>query len=145
MMDEKPTATMQVLDAADPADVEFVHNGLRRYNEQFADPAYRDLYVFLRDDDGGLIGGVLAEVYWGWLTVNVLWVDERYRGLRYGERMLVAAEEEARRRGCGHARLDTLSFQALPFYEKLGYRVYGELADYPAGRNYTRYFLAKSL
>ena len=39
--------------------------------------------------------------------------------------------------------MDTFSFQARPFYEKLGYRVFGQLPDYPRGQ--TRYFLAKAL
>ena len=41
--------------------------------------------------------------------------------------------------------LDTLSFQARPFYEKLGYRVYGQLEDFPAGSGHTRYYLTKTL
>ena len=52
-----------------------------------------------------------------------------------------AAEQEARDRGCSHAHCDTYDFQALPFYQKLGYQVFGQLEDYPAG--HTRYFLQK--
>jgi GNAT superfamily N-acetyltransferase len=74
-----------------------------------------------------------------------VWIDERFRGQGYGERMLAAAEDEARRRGCAHAHLDTLSFQARPFYEKLGYRVYGVLDDFPAGTEYKRYYMVKDL
>jgi hypothetical protein len=37
--------------------------------------------------------------------------------------------------------LDTFSFQARPFYEKLGYEVFGQLEDYPRG--HSRYFLQK--
>ncbi len=144
-MDHKLSATMQVLDAADPADVEFVRNGLRRYNEQYAPSEFAHLYVFLRDEEGTLVGGLLGDTFWGWLAVHILWIDERYRGQGYGERLLAAAEEEARRRGCAHVQLDTLSFQARPFYEKLGYRVYGELADHPAGSGHTRYYLTKPL
>jgi hypothetical protein len=32
-------------------------------------------------------------------------------------------------------QLDTFTFQARPFYEARGYRVYGELADFPAGQS----------
>jgi hypothetical protein len=45
--------------------------------------------------------------------------------------------------GCHHAWLDTFSFQARPFYEKQGYRVFGVLPDYPTGQ--TRYFLTREL
>jgi hypothetical protein len=37
--------------------------------------------------------------------------------------------------------LFTYSFQARPFYERAGYRVFGELPDHPPGQ--TKYYLAK--
>ena len=144
-MDENIPPTMELLDTADPADVEFVHNGLRGYNALHAPPDFAHLYVFLRDEHGALVGGLLGGTFWGWLAVDILWIDERYRGQGYGERLLAAAEAEGRRRGCVHVQLDTLSFQARPFYEKLGYRVYGELEDYPAGTGHKRYYLTKQL
>ena len=52
------------------------------------------------------------------------------------------AEQEALRRGCHHAWVDT-QFGARGFYERLGYRCFGELPDYPAG--FTRTFLSKKL
>ena len=57
--------------------------------------------------------------------------------------MLEQAEVEAVNRGCKFAYLDTFSFQALPFYEKQGYAVFGVLEDYPEGKK--RYFLQKRL
>jgi hypothetical protein len=54
------------------------------------------------------------------------------------------AEQHARdQRGCIGARLDTWGFQAKPFYEALGYTVFGVLEDYPPGE--TEYLLAKRL
>lgn len=40
------------------------------------------------------------------------------------------AELYAVERGCTNAFLDTFSFQARPFYEKLGYRVFGILENH---------------
>lgn len=137
--------TMTVLDAADPADIEFVHNGLRRYNARYAEDSYKPLYIFLRDEQDQIVGGLLGDTYWGWCAINIVWIDERYRRQGLGEKLLVAAEEEARRRGCRHVQLDTLSFQARPFYEKLGYRVYGTLEDFPAGSGHARYYLTKEI
>jgi ribosomal protein S18 acetylase RimI-like enzyme len=53
------------------------------------------------------------------------------------------AEEEALRRKCPRVFLETLSFQALPFYEKLGYTVASRIADFPPGG--ARYALTKTL
>jgi ribosomal protein S18 acetylase RimI-like enzyme len=46
---------------------------------------------------------------------------------------MAAVEAEARSLGCRGAYLDTFSFQAPKFYEKLGYREFGRIADFPAG------------
>lgn len=144
-MDKEKQLSFQVLAEADPADIDFVRNGLRHYNSLFADNSYQPLHIFLRDNDGTLVGGLLGDTYWGWLAVNILWLDEGVRRQGYGERLLAAAEDEARRRGCAHVHLDTLSFQARPFYEKLGYRVYGALEDFPAGSGHTRYYMTKDI
>lgn len=53
------------------------------------------------------------------------------------------AEEEAVRRGCLGAWLDTFSFQARGFYERLGYSVFGVIEGYPPG--HSRFFLKKTL
>jgi hypothetical protein len=52
-------------------------------------------------------------------------------------------EAEAIRRGCHGAFLDTFSYQARPFYEKLGYEVFGTLEDYPPGHQ--RFYMRKRL
>jgi hypothetical protein len=52
-------------------------------------------------------------------------------------------ETEVHRRGCYHAFLDTFDFQARPFYERLGHREFGRLAEFPVG--HTRFFLMKRL
>jgi hypothetical protein len=57
--------------------------------------------------------------------------------------MLAMTEEEARRRGWHGIHLDTLSFQALPFYQQHGYTNFGVLEDHAIG--YSRYLLRKKL
>ncbi len=143
-MSIEPTLRVTVEVAPDPAAARVVNEGLDRFNVRFAPPEqYQPLNVFLRDDSGTILGGLLAETYWNWLHVSVLWVDESVRKGGYGSTLMAEAEAEARRRGCRHAHLDTLSFQALPFYERLGYTVFGTLDDLPEGHQ--RYFLKKAL
>ena len=48
-----------------------------------------------------------------------------------------------RRRGCTGIWLDTFTFQAPGFYEKLGFTVFGRLEDYPPGE--ARVFYAKQI
>jgi GNAT superfamily N-acetyltransferase len=60
-----------------------------------------------------------------------------------GGDMMRQAEEEARARGCRDMWLDTFAFQARPFYEMLGFQVFGQL-DGPAPA-FPRYFMRKIL
>lgn len=101
------------------------------------------LALALRDAAGGIAGGAIGETNWGWLHVRVLAVSDALRGGGWGRRLMAELERLAVGRGCHHARVDTFSFQARPFYERLGYRVFGVLPDYPIGHE--RYFLAKEL
>ena len=78
-----------------------------------------------------------------WFYIDLLFVKEELRGRGYGHRLLEMAEAEARQRGATDVFLDTFSFQALEFYEQHGYRVFGELNDFPPG--HTRYYFTRRL
>lgn len=123
---------------------QIVRQGLYAYNRKAV--GYRDLTpfsLFALNENGEVIGGLLGESIWGWLLIDILWVDEGVRGQGYGEKLMKRAEEIAKERRFSHIILDTFSFQALPFYQKLGFVVYGQLDDFPPG--YTRYSLKKKL
>ncbi|MBN1886438.1 MAG: GNAT family N-acetyltransferase [Thermoflexales bacterium] len=136
--------TLTVEEDPEPEEVALVIEGLRAYNRSHAgDDDHRKLAVFVRDAQERIVGGLLGDTYWGWLGVSILWIEESHRRQGHGRALLVAAEREAVQRGCQYAHLDTMSFQAIGFYQKLGYRLYGELHDMPAG--HSRYFLWKEL
>ena len=83
-----------------------------------------------------MLGGALGHVWGGWLDLDALWVSELYRGQGYCAKLLEAAEEEAGAQGCHGVYLTTFSFQARPFYEKLGYEVIANIPDYPEGHRF---------
>jgi GNAT superfamily N-acetyltransferase len=60
-------------------------------------------------------------------------VAEPARGAGNATRLVQAAERYAIERGCHGAFLGSFSFRARPFYEKLGYEVFGVLEDHPPG------------
>lgn len=125
-------------------EVQAIEQGLLDYNRQFvAVDGYQRLAIILRDENQALVGGLLGDVYWNWLHISVLWLDESVRKQGYGSQMLKMAEKEAARLGCHSINLDTMSFQALAFYQKHGYTIFGVLEDHPIG--HTRYFLKKKL
>jgi ribosomal protein S18 acetylase RimI-like enzyme len=126
-----------------PADEAFVVAQLRAYNGKFLQRDLESLCVFARGDGGAIIGGVCGRTSWNYLEVLFLWVDEAQRRTGLASSLMAAAEAEARKRGCGHAQVDTFSFQALGFYQKLGYREFGRLEGYPD--DHRRHYLHKSL
>ena len=126
----------------DDARTETVLAGLRRYNRQFSQGTSQPLNVFAQEQQQ-TVGGLTGVTYGGWLHVDELWVSEAARGQSIGTQLLLAAEREALRRGCSGSTLDTYSFQALAFYQKLGYRQFGVLDGY-AGR-YQRFYFQKAL
>ena len=106
-----------------PEDEQVVSRGLQQYNDELAPfDGYATFAVFLRTSAGAVLGGLLAEAGRGWLHLSALWLDPSVRGKGHGTRLMDAAEDEARRRGCHGAYLDTFSFQARPFYERCGVR-----------------------
>jgi GNAT superfamily N-acetyltransferase len=98
---------------------------------------------FLKDENGEVLGGLLGDIWAAWLHVKTLAVVAPARGHGFGKELMKRAELYAVERGCTNAFLDTFSFQARPFYEKLGYRVFGMLENHPAGHQH--YFMAKQL
>ena len=117
----------------DAADVQRIYDGLLATDPLEQPRGYAALVLSLRDEDLQLRGGVLASTIWNWLSIDALWVDPRLRGRGHGRRLMLQAEQRAGARGCTRARLDTFDFQARAFYERLGYAVYAQLDDFPAG------------
>jgi ribosomal protein S18 acetylase RimI-like enzyme len=121
-----------------------VISGLRAYNAEAVRQKidHAPLSITLREKRD-IVGGIVGDTHLGWLLVQFFWVDEKYRGKGFGRTLLGAAEDEARKRGAKNVYLDTFSFQAPGFYEKLGYREFGRLNDYPAG--HFRAWMTKAL
>ncbi|HLZ65000.1 MAG TPA: GNAT family N-acetyltransferase [Aliidongia sp.] len=133
-----------VTDLPDAADREAIVTGLIRFNQEATGAApSRSLAVLLKQADGTTAGGLLGRTWGGWLYVELLYVPDAARGTGLGRALMARAEAEARARGCRGIWLDTFSFQARGFYEKLGFTVIGRLDDYPPGHQ--RFFLQKRL
>ncbi|MFZ5784685.1 MAG: GNAT family N-acetyltransferase [Pseudomonadota bacterium] len=126
------------------AHTRFVRDHLDFYNVGVTgESAYYPVNFFLKSPRAEVLGGVVGDIWGGWLRINIVWVDEAVRGQGWASRMMDEAEAYGRERGCGWAELDTHSFQARPFYEKRGYEVFAQLDDYPKGHK--KFFLKKKL
>jgi GNAT superfamily N-acetyltransferase len=135
----------ELTDSPDYAERDPILRALIAYSESRSRPMdARPVAVLLKDPEGGrLIGGLWGRTAWGWLHMDTLYVPDALRRSGLGSRLMRTAEEEAVRRGCVGAWLDTFSFQARGFYERLGYRVIGTIENQPPG--HARHFLQKTL
>jgi len=104
---------------------------------------FEEVTLFLRDQNNEVCGGLLGEFCWNWLEIHTLMIDEDLRKSGYGSKLLEEVEKLAIEKQCDFIKVDTLSFQALEFYQKHGYVVYGSLDN--IGRDFTHYFLKKDL
>ena len=102
------------------------------------------LAILIREDGcDKIIGGLWGLTYYRWMFVELLFVPQELRRKGLGRKIMLQAEAEALRRGCHGSWIDTFTFQAREFYEKLGYRIFGELPCYPPGHR--RIFMCKWL
>ncbi|MBB4145294.1 GNAT family N-acetyltransferase [Rhizobium rhizoryzae] len=133
-----------VTDKPEPNELGAIGENLSAFNDADVGPSERrTLAILVRDEAGALKAGINGYTGWGWLFTQWLWVDESLRGQGMAGRMLQAAEDEARARGCHSAWIDTFNPVAEKAYTRQGYEVFGELPDFPIGR--TRKFLKKKL
>jgi GNAT superfamily N-acetyltransferase len=119
-----------------------VLTGLTAYNRAAGHPEPMPINVAVRDDAGVVRGGVVARCALDTVYIDLVWLDESLRGQGSGRTMIELVETEARKIGATQAWLYTLSWQARPFYEILGYRVFGEMTY---GGKHRRYFMRKDL
>ena len=120
-----------------------IRNRLREYNKEYWEVLAKTQYALMANEGGVLAGGLVCSIFGEWLEVEFLWVDQRVRGRGLGHELLERAEVLAIDRGCKTASVNTMSFQARPFYEKHGYVVKYTQRNYPITSS--RCYLEKSL
>jgi len=125
---------------------EFVDDKLGEFNRSQVPATQEPTLVYKNyniKDQGIIIAGINAYVYhWGIVSLNILFVDEKYRGQGLGSTLLRKVEEEAKAMSATLIHTDTFDFQGLDFYLKHGFEVFGILDDCPKGHK--RYYLKKN-
>ena len=105
-----------------------IRAALGAFNRAAVDKPERQRFnVVLRNREGCMKGGLIASVNFDVMLIEDLFIEETHRRGGHGAKLMALAEEEGRLRGARRACVSTFSWQARPFYEKLGFRVFGEL------------------
>ena len=127
-----------------PEDVQYLEDRLYEFNSSatgITDGAW--LSILVRDDENRIVAGLCGNTWGGCLEIRQFWVEESRRERGLGTSLFVAAEREARRRGCRQILLSTFSFQAPAFYANHGFEIVAVVDDHPRG--YQNLLLRKRL
>ena len=140
--------TIELAQHASEADRTALSHGIIAFNRTVVPDLERidqavDFHIFARDETGQVRGGIRASCYWNTLHIELLWLDETLRGSGTGTALMRRAEDHAISVGCALAHVETTSWQALRFYDKLGYALMGTLEDRPVG--HATHYLTKRL
>ena len=124
---------MQVrLENIDSQKSQIIGDLIRSYNLSKREVAESEpLNLYVEDDSGELMAGLVGETFGNWLEIEYLFVKEDLRGQGIGLQLLERAESEAKKRNCRFAFVNTYQFQAPAFYQKQGYKEVFTLKDYP--------------
>ena len=134
-----------ITDTITPATQALISDSLQDFNTEAAGYAdKRDLAVLIQDPvTNETLGGALGRTTYGLLFLDLFHLPKTLRGQGLGTKVLQTFEDEGRRRGCRTAMLYTISFQAPAFYERMGWRRFGEIPCEPTGTS--RIFMTKEL
>lgn len=124
-------------------DINEVRGGLIKHNTPFLEGIPKSQVGYYALEGDNKVGGIIADLWGNWLLIKFLWVDDSMRGKQVGGKLLQLIEEYAQTQGCTSSLVDTLSFQAKPFYEKHGYKCQMVLENYPVDSSLS--FHTKSL
>ncbi|MBU5427426.1 GNAT family N-acetyltransferase [Tissierella pigra] len=126
-------------------DYDCVCKGLFKHNVMKTEGVLRkpgiDINLYLKTSDEETIGAILCDTFNYCMYIDVMWINEKYRGKGYGRILITEAERMAREYGCIFAHTCTFSYQSPWFYKRCGYEVFSILDDYPDGIK--QYFLKK--
>ena len=105
---------------------------IRSYNRSKRETTESEpLNLYVEDEHGQLLAGLVAETFGNWLEIEYLFVKEEFRGQGIGSQLLQQAESEAKKKNCRYAFVNTYQFQAPAFYQKYDYKEVFTLKDYP--------------
>jgi GNAT superfamily N-acetyltransferase len=135
---------MKVIENPEKSLIEFLERKIDDFNWKNWEVKERNpIAVKITDERNNIIAGASGRTFGHWFLLDTLWVSDLLRGQNIGSKLLFKLETRAKERGCSECLLDTLNFQAMPFYEKMGYEIQWTQKNYP--KTGCKYFMTKIL
>ena len=134
---------IELIDNPEKDLIDFLDQKINDFNQQNWEVKQQiPIAIKVSNNDGEIIAGTAGRSFGDWFLLDTLWVSESLRGNNLGTKLLNDIEIAAKNRGCKQVLLDTLNFQAMPFYEQEGYSVEWTQMGYP--RTGCKYFMVKT-
>ncbi len=114
---------IEVLENPEQEVIDYLDNKIAEFNwANWEVNERKPIAIQIKNEQGEIIAGAAGRTFGYWLQLNTLWVADELRGQDIGSQILSAIEQAGKQRGCTKCILDTLNFQAMPFYQKHGYQ-----------------------
>ena len=126
-----------------PDDIDVIWKGVSEHATLMGHIPGKSFAYFVKDELDQIRGGCTGYIFYGCLYVDLLWVDKSLRQKKYGTELMQHAEKLAKENRCHFIAVNTMDFEALDFYRKLGFSV--EFERHGFDKNSTMYFLRKNL
>lgn len=137
----------RMIQSKDQSDWNKVQQSLIDFNSEFMSTEltnkYEEICLVVKDEQDKICGGLNAVICWNFMEISMIFIDEEIRNYGYGRKLMEQVEQIALNEKCDFIKLDTLEFQAKEFYEKLGYKVFGEIEN--VAKKYKHYYMIKDL
>ncbi len=137
-----------IIEDKSKASMQAVQEGLSKYikkevGELQKKYPYTSLNLVLKNQQGRIIGGLLAFSTLKAVNFECLWVEENYRNRGCGKVLLETLEKNALKNSSQSILVMVYSFQSLEFFQRNGFRIFGTSDNYP--NSITEYYLIKWL
>ena len=118
----------------------FSHHAIEEtgYDEKFDPVAF-----IARTKNGQFAGAIVGELFWGTFHIKYVYIVKEHRGQRIASKLMENALNYGKENKCPFAFVETMSFQALDFYQKLGFQLEYTRTGYAHGTSF--HYLRKDL
>ena len=99
--------------------------------------------ITIENEKSQIMGGATGISIFGCIYTDMLWFENNLRSKGWGTKVMLEVEKIGKERGCRFATVNTMNWQALPFYQKLGYKI--EFVQEGYEKESKMYMLRKSL
>lgn len=123
-------------------DIQVLIHGITDYAKQQRGFDALDFFAFfIRDENNTIVGGCNGGTLYGGLHIDSLWVSDVIRNRGWGTELVNAALTYGKEKNCNFATVNTMDWEALGFYQKLGFKIEFQRTGFH--KNAVFYFLRK--